>query len=308
MLQGRSVGAHPQCPPPPPGDGVGLDAGVLSPLPEDEPSPLPPAFLRVPVYLGAAFLGADSSVPVGGGLAALFVGGGASTVCVGRGSGTGSGGGGGGGSGRRAMAKATMIAATAMPPPMNNPVRFLGGGGRSTAATGLGEAPLKGPPNGAPRPPNGASPSGAAPNGAEEVSAAGVLACDANALRSISPESSSALATLALGLGTDAFDLLDAVSAESEKSTLDSLRTPVPAAGCCCSKLWCAAARSSSLPACDTLPNRSLPPPLLVVARAAVVADCAAKFAVAEARGWIDAGGAEAAALSAEIIAGTWPS
>ena len=80
MLQGKSVAAQPQCPP-----GEGLGGGVpppllllSDPLPEPELLLEPPFFppRATPEYFGGAFLGAVSSVPVGGGLAtgALVVG------------------------------------------------------------------------------------------------------------------------------------------------------------------------------------------------------------------------------------------
>ena len=164
----RSPGAHPLL-----AAGLGVDA-PLDELSEPllvvpEPSVLV-VFLRVPVYFGAAFFVA-SSVPVGGGLAALLGVGVGSAVCVGLGSGKGSGWGGGGGSGRKAIAITTIRAASAIPPPMKRPVLLFGGGiAKSAAVSGLGpppngEPPSGEPPSGAPRPPSGAMPRGAAPNG-----------------------------------------------------------------------------------------------------------------------------------------------
>ena len=235
MLQGKSVAAQPQWPP---GEGFGGAEPPLlllsDPLPEPVPLPEPLFFppRATPEYFGGAFLVGVSSVPVGGGFAtgALAVGC-VSTVGAGLvGGGTNATGAGAGGSGRKAMASATIIAATAMPPPMKRPVLFFGGGARSAAVSGLGDAPPpKGmPPRGPPSPPRGAKPSGAAPPSGAELSTAGELACDANAFKSMRPESSRAVVTLALGVGTLLLFVV-AVSAESENRTLDSLRTPVVA-------------------------------------------------------------------------------
>lgn len=307
MLQGRSVGAQPQCPPLA-GFGVAFGVGELG------ASGLSVFFLlgaARPVYRGAAFFGAveGSSVPVGGGFAAdsgvaagfatgssIFAGFGAIGSVTGAGSGLLC----------IAIATATIIAATAIPPPMNRPVLFFCGGAKSAAVNGLGEAPPPNgiPPSGAPKPPSGASPSGAAPSGAG-ASAAGELACDASALRSISPESSSALVTLALGVGT-ALLLVVAVRAASENSTLDSFLTPVvDVAGWASYPAW-AVVTSSSLPACATLPNKSRLPAPFVVARATPCVGCAAVGAFATIGAAGDAAGA-APELSAATMDGTCP-
>lgn len=101
-------------------------------------------------------------------------------------------------------------------------------------------------------------------------------ACDVRAFRSMSPESSLAPE---LGAETPSDDVAeevgfaDAVSAESENKTLDSLRAPVVAWGTTGSCDACCA-MSSSLPACAMEPNRSAPPRLCArVVFAAVAAD-----------------------------------
>lgn len=168
ISQIRSPGGQPL---PPAGlGGGGFALPVELPLPV-EPPPLGGGLVRPPPpigFLGGAFFVVESSVPVGGGVAVTTLGCGVgSAVWVGLGSGKGSGAGGGGGSGRSAMAAATIIAAKAIPPPMNKPVLlFCGGIAKSAAERGEpppnGEPP-SGPPSGPPRPPNGANPRGGAP-------------------------------------------------------------------------------------------------------------------------------------------------
>jgi hypothetical protein len=205
------------------------------------------AAVEVVVDVGFFAVGAVSalSVPVAGGLASAVGSGAEVTVGVGAGAGaalTAAAGAGGAGSPFDIIAKMApppIIPTRIKPPIMNRPAfDFFGGIDGSAAAT-----------SGAPR--GDAIPSGAgeprgegAPRGANAAGAGRASAAAVSALRSIKPESSpidelppppptprpppsGALAVGALGREPP----LAAVSAESEKRTLDSLRAPLPAAG-----------------------------------------------------------------------------